>query len=147
MMTMRSAADDMWMTYLPADNVRMTCSCRWRVQMTCGRRADDMHMTPGVVLHEIRQLRQVCRRRADDVQTTFLTTSWTALHRACWLTCLNSTLFMTYLTTMSWNFFFNLWLVWPFLHTTRIRIFTLSLFVFKVYKMCKPHFTTLMDIK
>ena len=33
-----------------ADNMQMTCAC--------GRRADDMHITPGVVLHEIRQLRQ-----------------------------------------------------------------------------------------
>ena len=34
------------MTYTCADNVQMTC-------------ADDMHVTPGVVIHKIGQLRQV----------------------------------------------------------------------------------------
>ena len=40
MLAMRSAADD----------VRMTSMC--------GQHVDDMHVMPGVVLHEIRQLRQ-----------------------------------------------------------------------------------------
>ena len=39
-----------------ADNV---CACTDSVQMTCGQHADDVHMIPGVVLHEIRQLGQV----------------------------------------------------------------------------------------
>ena len=69
MLAMRSAADDVWMTCVHADDMQvwMTCACRRcacaddiHVRMTsmCGGRADDMHMMPGVVLHEIRQLRQ-----------------------------------------------------------------------------------------
>ena len=66
---MSSAADDVQMTYMPADDMRMTCmsaddvqtTCTAAddVQTTCRRHADDMHVTPGVVLHEIGQLRQV----------------------------------------------------------------------------------------
>ena len=49
------------MTYMPADNVPMTCIP-----------VDDMCMTPGVVLHEIGQLRQVrmmCRWHLDVICT------------------------------------------------------------------------------
>ena len=65
-------ADVMWTTYPPADNVwtmfRMTyVICQPKsptksrshvVHTSCGRRVDDMHMTLGVVLHEIGHLRQ-----------------------------------------------------------------------------------------
>ena len=52
-------ADDMWMTYLPADDILDDVPI-------CGQHGDDIpddvpddvHMTPGVVLHEIGQLRQ-----------------------------------------------------------------------------------------
>ena len=66
---MRSAADDVRMTYVPADDVQMTYTPVDNVQMMyppadnilddiCHPHADNVHMTPGVVLHEIRQLRQ-----------------------------------------------------------------------------------------
>ena len=66
---MRSAADDVRMTYVPADDVWMTYTPADNVRMMyppaddvpddiCHPHADDMHMMPGVVLHEIRQLRQ-----------------------------------------------------------------------------------------
>ena len=56
---MRSAADDVQMTNTPGDNVRMTYPPADNVlDNICHPRADDMHVTPGVVLHEIRQLRQ-----------------------------------------------------------------------------------------
>ena len=59
--------DDVQMMYTPADNVQMMYPpaddiCHPRVDDVpddiCHPRADDMHVTPGVVLHEIRQLRQ-----------------------------------------------------------------------------------------
>ena len=75
---MRSGADGLqtmcgwrvlvWTTYVRAqmtcrrhaDNVQMTHGwCVDDVQMMCGWHADDVRMTPGVVLHEIGQLRQV----------------------------------------------------------------------------------------
>ena len=61
---MRSAADDVRMTCVHVDDVqvRMTCAGDMHVQMTCmcGRHAcvDNVHVMTGVVLHEIRQLRQ-----------------------------------------------------------------------------------------
>ena len=82
MLTMRNSADNMRMTYmpadvmqttyLPADNVRMTFRmtyviCQLKspmkshsrvIRTSCGRRADDIHVMPGVVLHEIGQLRR-----------------------------------------------------------------------------------------
>ena len=68
MLTMRSAADDVWMTCACVDDMQvqmtclddmqMTCRCRRHADNMCGRHADDVHVTPGVVLHEIRQLRQ-----------------------------------------------------------------------------------------
>ena len=44
---MRSVADDMQMTYPLSDDIKMKYPP-----------ADNMHVMPGVVLHEIRQLRQ-----------------------------------------------------------------------------------------
>ena len=48
--------------------------CRWHADavgmwMTCGRHvcADDVHVTPGVVLHEIRQLRQEERSHLEQL--------------------------------------------------------------------------------
>ena len=64
MLTMRSAADDVWMTCACADDmqVQMTCPDDMQTTCRCGCRrhvhADNVHVTPGVVLHEIRQLRQ-----------------------------------------------------------------------------------------
>ena len=59
---MRSAADDVWMTCVHVDDVQVRMTCVDDMQMTCmcGQHAhvDDVHMTTGVVLHEIRQLRQ-----------------------------------------------------------------------------------------
>ena len=66
-------ADNIWMTYMPADvmrttyppadNVRMTFRmtyviCQPKSPMKSRSHADDMHVTLGVVLHEIGQLRQ-----------------------------------------------------------------------------------------
>ena len=97
---MSSAADDVRMTYMPADDMRMTCmpadDMPDDVRTTRGRRADDMCMTPGVVLHEIGQLRQVFawvsainltsnNRRSGKSDKR--KPSWTALHKADWLTC------------------------------------------------------------
>ena len=56
---MRSSADDIWMTYVPADDVWMMYTPADDMWMTCVS-ADDVQMTPGVVLHEIGQLREVC---------------------------------------------------------------------------------------
>ena len=48
------------MTYVCADDMQMMCGqCADDVQMTCVS-MDNMWMTPGVVLHEIGHLRQVC---------------------------------------------------------------------------------------
>ena len=66
---MRSATDDVWMTYVPADDVRMMYTPADNVRTMyppvddvpddiCHPCADDMHMTLGVVLNGIRQLRQ-----------------------------------------------------------------------------------------
>ena len=66
---MRSAADDVRMTYVLADDVRLTYTPADNVRMMyppaddvpddiCHPHADDVHVMPGVVLHEIRQLRQ-----------------------------------------------------------------------------------------
>ena len=70
---MRSSADDVWMTYVPADDMQMTYPPADNILDNipiCGWRADDVpddvpddipdyvRMTPGVVLHEIGQLRQ-----------------------------------------------------------------------------------------
>ena len=60
-----------------------------------GQHVDDVCVTPGVVLHEIGQLRQVFawvsainltsnNRRSGKSDKK---PSWTALHKANWLTC------------------------------------------------------------
>ena len=59
----RWCADDMWMTSVSAD---------------------DMQMTPGVVLHEIGQLREVCRWHADDMCVQ-MTCRWCA--DDMWMVC------------------------------------------------------------
>ena len=63
MVTMRSAADDVWITYSPADDARtMHGRCtyaRRRCAYDRVRRADDVRVSPGVVLLEIRQLSPV----------------------------------------------------------------------------------------
>ena len=66
---MRSSADDVRMTYVPADDVRMMYTPAYDMRMTyppaddvldsiCHPLVDNVHVTLGVVLHEIRQLRQ-----------------------------------------------------------------------------------------
>ena len=66
---MRSSTDDLRMTYVPADDMQMTYPPADDIPddvPICGRCADDIpddvpddvHVTPGVVLHEIGQLRQ-----------------------------------------------------------------------------------------
>ena len=66
---MRSSADDVQMTYVPADDMWMTYPpvddipddvpiCRWHVDDIPDDIPDDVRVTPGVVLHEIGQLRQ-----------------------------------------------------------------------------------------
>ena len=62
-----------------------------------GRHTDDVHMTPGVVLHEIGQLRQVfawvwainltSNNNRRSGKSDKRKPSWTALHKADWLTC------------------------------------------------------------
>ena len=59
--------------------------------------ADDVHVTPGVVLHEIGQLRQVfawvwainltSNNNRRSGKSDKRKRSWTALHKADWLTC------------------------------------------------------------
>ena len=58
---MRSATDDVQMTYVLADDVQMMYTPADNVQTMyppADNILDDMHVMPGVVLHEIRQLRQ-----------------------------------------------------------------------------------------
>ena len=65
----------MWMAcrwHVCADDMQMMC--RWHC--VCGWHADNMQMTPGVVLHEIGQLRQVSGWCADDVQMTYVICQW-----------------------------------------------------------------------
>ena len=56
--------------------LQMMCGWDLCLQTTCRWCADDIQMTPGVVLHEIGQLRQVCRWCADNIQTTYVIYRW-----------------------------------------------------------------------
>ena len=62
----RWCADDICACRWHVDDVH---ACGWHADDICvsGRRADDIQMTPGLVLHEIGQLRQVCGWCADDI--------------------------------------------------------------------------------
>ena len=89
---MRSATDDVWITYSPADDDVWT-TCRWQADDV----QHDVRMTPGVVLHEIGQLRQVfawvlainlTSNNRTSGKSDKKKPSWTALHKADWLTCL-----------------------------------------------------------
>ena len=81
-MTRRQRADD------------MQTMCGRRAWMTC---ADNVRVTPGVVLHEIGQLRQVfawvwainltSNNNRRSGKSDKRKPSWTALHKADWLTC------------------------------------------------------------
>ena len=64
--------DDVWTMCPGADDTQTMCGrCADDTQMTCRQCADGVHVTPGAVLHEIRQLRQ------EEAKP-----SWTALHKA-----------------------------------------------------------------
>ena len=90
-------ADVMQTTYPPADNVRTmflmtyvicqpkspTKSRSRDICTSCGWCADDMHMTPGVVLHEIRQLRQGSHLEQLCIKPTgLLVKNWIAAGRS-----------------------------------------------------------------
>ena len=93
-MTGRRCADDVCMCEQHVDDIPACERCADDVRMTW---ADDVHVTPGVVLHEIGQLRQVFawvsainltsnNRRSGKSDKR--KPSWTALHKDECLTCL-----------------------------------------------------------